>query len=291
MGEGVTLEDVLARLNNVEESFELESILNKLPMKGPVSLASLCKTLKIDGLPSRCKKEDLVLRIVLHHWMFVVLPHVDRRMVGQQLQGLPVKGPVSLRSLLAEMNLRQAGDKTAMIQTLLCQEAATAEVHETVSVSRLKAGYSSTRGVELEKLLRSCELASLLEVCVEIGCGKTEEMKSWKKAKVVQQLVLYQPDFLRGLPWVERKLADNVAAVETFRSTHQGNLPKRVHRRSAGGLEEDRLAQKWRRVVHRKMNPNAKGGLTPVEIQYIEAVLGKDVWGVHPRHGNRCSLG
>ena len=226
-----TLEEVLARVKDAGQSFALEGILQRLPTKGAVSLGSVCRALKCDGVNSKSKKEELVTRILLHHWIFLVLPHDDRAMVAQQLQRLNVKGPVSLTALLAEMNL--TGNhlaKADIIAKLLSHKPFRAG-----EIGTLRERYRASLGVELDQLLRSCDLPSLLELGAEIGCGNIEQMKAWRKPKVVQQMISYHPDFVRGLAWVERKLAETVAEVETFRSSNRGKLPKRVHRRKDGG--------------------------------------------------------
>ena len=58
-------------------------------------------------------------------------------------------------------------------------------------------------------------------------------------------------------------------------------LPKRVHRRK-GATEEDNLAMRWRKVVNKKENWNGRGGLSAAEVEYVEAIPGKDVWSAKP---------
>ena len=79
------------------------------------------------------------------------------------------------------------------------------------------------------------------------------------------------------LGWSESWLKQ-LRKLKHFEAVTAGSYQNVFIEEKTGGVDEDRLAQKWRKLVNRKMHPGGKGGLTSVEVEYIEAVLGKDVW-------------
>ena len=90
----------------------------------------------------------------------------------------------------------------------------------------------------------------------------------------MEELFRHAEDLKRGLPWVEKWIAEVVGAVEMFQRVHGGDMPKRVHRRRGPTTDEDKLAQRWRKLVNRKKDSE----LSATEVEYVEAVLGKNAW-------------
>ena len=271
-------------VGDVVQTEELESRLASLPLKGAVSLSGLAKACRIEGISGGRGKHDIVGEILYHHWDQVILKRENQSLVVEQLQKLPMKGPVSLRTLLTRQGKSGASrlNKTQVIEILLEEKLNVEEVNvDDSAVEMVKEWLLTLRGTELDGKLRESTPAILQKVCSEIGCGPSCVVSSSRKQKLVQQLLLYQDDFKDGLPWVDRGLASTVAAVATFRQNNEGNLPKRVHR-TKGATEEDNLAKRWRKVVNKKENWNGRSGLSAAEVEYVEAILGKDVWSAKP---------
>lgn len=270
----MAMERLLTLFNDAIATDELEQCLCRVPLRGEVSLFSLIKDLGLNCSVGRRPKEWVISEIVYHHWNVVVLPHCDKALVEQKLKHLPVKGRISLRALISTRNLQQprGGGKETLIDMLLPKEDVTVEM--------LKSWLRDLRGMEFKRRLIQCAIGSLQNVCSELGIGATNKT-SWKKHDVlVEEITRYQDAFRQGLPWVEKNLHELVEAIDMFRASHEGRMPKRVHRRKEGeeGCLEDRLAMRWRRLHVRKTNPNARAALSLAEIQYVEGILGKDIW-------------
>lgn len=255
----------------------LHEKLDALPLKGLTSLLSVAKALALDH-PTKYSKQELVSRILLHHWRQTVLSGSNQDLVAAKLKGLPVKGPVSLQSLMlfcggsgvSRMN------KAAMMEWLLGEGKKVKPEEETISVPTVKEWLVAVRGAELDRRLMNCCPQVLRDACLEItGVAPN---RRWCTDQLVKYLVSCQDDVCRGLPCVDRRLAESVAAVEAFRRAHGGEMPKRVHRGKGPAIEEDLVAQRWRRIVSRKAKGSGAGGLTATEVEYIEAVLGEGIW-------------
>ena len=266
----MAMERLLTLFNDAIATDELEQCLCRVPLRGEVSLFSLIKDLGLNCSVGRRPKEWVISEIVYHHWNVVVLPRCDKALVEQKLKHLPVKGRISLRALISTRNLQQprGGGKETLIDMLLPKEDVTVEM--------LKSWLRDLRGMEFKRRLIQCAIGSLQNVCSELGIGATNKT-SWKKHDVlVEEITRYQDAFRQGLPWVEKNLHELVEAIDMFRASHEGRMPKRVHRRKEGeeGCLEDRLAMRWRRLHVRKTNPNARAALSLAEIQYVEGILG-----------------
>lgn len=270
----VVMERLLAIFNDASATDELEKCLWNFPLRGEVSLISFIEAVGLNCSVGRRPKEWVIFEIVFHHWDVVVLQHCDKALVERKLNKLPLKGRISLRALVGARNLAQprVGGKQALVDVLLGPR-------QDVTTEMVKSWLQDLRGMEFKRQLAQCSIGNLQTACSELGIVVAK--KSWTKHDVlVEEIFKYQDTFRRGLPWVDQNLAELVEALEMFRASHEGGMPKRVHRRKDGqeGCLEDRLAMRWRRLHARKTNPNPRAALSSAEIQYVEGILGKDIW-------------
>ena len=270
---GRELGRIVSVVKDITDAGTLEEELWKLPLRSTksLSLIDLTKRLHVPLEMKKLNKEAVVNAILLHHWQKEVLEHHDRELVAAKLEKLPLKGTVSLKTLAQThgiVNIARAS-KDTLIQKLIAKPEGTRQGD--VACEEIKHWMVDLHGSELWQRLNGCDVRALENTVSELTASK---ISSLKKKRLVEELFRHAEDLKRGLPWVEKWIAEVVGAVEMFQRVHGGDMPKRVHRRRGPTTDEDKLAQRWRKLVNRKKDSE----LSATEVEYVEAVLGKNAW-------------